>query len=67
MTPVVILKAKVARAIFQDVFKDVDGYYKWAPTGQTGAWDEPGLLMICVLLKEANRLWELEVNTFFEG
>ena len=60
-----ILKAKVAKAIFPEVHKDVDGYYKWAPAGPTGFWDEPGLLMICVLLKEANRLWEKEVNEFF--
>ena len=65
MDPVTILKARVAKAIIADIVKDIDGYWKWAPSMSGGVWDEPGLLMVCVLLKEANRLWEKDVNEFF--
>lgn len=61
----ILFKAQVAKHIFPDIVKDVDGYWKWGSREYGGLLTEEELLMIALLLKEANRLWDQSVKAFF--
>lgn len=58
-------KARVLRHIFSECYREVDGYWVWAPREIHGAYTEADLEMIALLLKEANRLWDNEIQAYF--
>ena len=58
-------KARIAKHIFPDAYRDVDGYWYWAPTGSLGGYSEHDVLMISTLLGEANRNWDIELTEYF--
>ena len=64
VSPRTLYKARIAKHIFSDVHKDVDGYWKFFPTPR-GGYSEADLFMIGVLLAEANHKWDNEIKEYF--
>jgi len=58
-------KAKIARYMFRDLIKEVDGYYYWWPVMTKGCLSAEDLKMIARLLDEANRLWDKQITEYF--
>lgn len=66
MSPKLRHRALVLRAIFPDVYREVDGYWVWGPREVRGCWTSVDLHVIGELLDEANRVWDRELYDYFE-
>ena len=47
------------------VYKEVDGYYVWAPDDNAGCWESYYLRAISELLDDMNRDWHNSVMEYF--
>ena len=52
--------------VIGDVYREVDGYYVFWPTG-TGFWESHMLREIADLLDAANKPWDDELTEFFRN